>query len=244
MKNKILTSFDETVADIPDGATIMFSGFGVPGVPKNLIAALLRQRAKALTAISNRGGGGRGLTDEDMNVGILIKNGRIKKMICTITAPAKSSLTVSLDQLYEAGQIEAELVTQGTLAERIRAAGAGIGAFYTPTGVGTEIAVGKETRTIDGRDYLLEYPLHADYAFIRAFRADAWGNLQYLAAQRNFGPIMAAAARTTIVEVDEDILDAGALDPDQIHTPSIFVDRIIKIPPRPDGIWDDVRGPR
>jgi 3-oxoadipate CoA-transferase alpha subunit len=159
-------------------------------------------------------------------------------MICSFTAPTRASQDLLFDKLYEAGKIDAELVPQGTLAERIRAAGAGIGGFYTPTGLGTEIAIGKEVREIDGRQYLFELPLRADYAFIRAYRADTWGNVQYRRAQRNFGPIMAQAARTVIVEVEEPVLELGSLDPDQIHTPGLFVHRIVRIPPPPEGIWD------
>lgn len=240
MKNKIYATFDEAVADIPDGATIMCSGFGSPGTPRNLIGALLRQGAKDLVVISNRAGGGRGIPDDDMNVGQLVKARRVRKVVCTINAPAKRAMEVAFDRMYEAGEIECELVPQGTFAERIRAAGAGIGGFYTPTGVGTEIADGKEHRVIHGKTYILETPLHADYAFIRAYRADLWGNLQFRLAQRNFGPIMATAARATIVEVEQDILPLGAIDPDHFHTPGNYVDRLVKIPPPPEGLWDRI----
>jgi 3-oxoadipate CoA-transferase alpha subunit len=238
MKNKEYPTFDAAVADIPSGATIMFSGFAAPGTPQNLIAALLRQGATDLTAIANRPGGGVGIAARAVDVGKLIEQGRIRKMICSFTAPTRASQDLLFDKLYEAGKIDAELVPQGTLAERIRAAGAGIGGFYTPTGLGTEIAIGKEVREIDGRQYLFELPLRADYAFIRAYRADTWGNVQYRRAQRNFGPIMAQAARTVIVEVEEPVLELGSLDPDQIHTPGLFVHRIVRIPPPPEGIWD------
>ncbi len=244
MTNKILATFDEAVADIPDGATIMFTGFGRPGTPRNLIAALLRQGAKDLVAISNRAGGGRGITDDTIDVGSLVEAGRVQKVICSITAAAKRSMEVSFDRAYQAGEIDAEIVPQGTLAERIRAAGAGIGAFYTQTGVGTEIAEGKESRTLNGSDYLLEFPLLADYAFVRAYRCDDWGNLQFRLAQRNFGPLMASAARVTIVEVEEEVLDAGKIDPDHVHTPGNYVDRIVRIPAPPGGIWDEVSRPR
>lgn len=237
MINKLYDSFSQTVSDVPDGSTIMFSGFGTPGVPMNLIQALLEQGAKNLVGISNRAGGGRGIRDDDINVGTLIKAGRIRKMICSITAPAKRNMEVSFDRMYEAGEIEAELVPQGTLAERIRAAGAGIAGFYTPTGVGTEIAAGKEVRRLDGRDYLLERPLFADFAFIRAYKADRWGNLQYRFAQRNLGPLMAMAARTTIVEIEDRIVETGTLDPDHIHTPGNYVQRLVLIPPPPEGLW-------
>ena len=234
MKNKVYTSFDEAVADIPDGATIMFPGFGPPGIPRNLIAALIRQGAKDLTGICNN----HGAVGELMDVGRLIETGRAVKWICAFTAAPHPSRKLAFEALHEEGKIEAELVPQGTLAERIRAGGAGIGAFYTPTGVGTEVADGKEHRTIDGRVHILEYPLKADFAFIRAYRADNWGNLQYRLTQRNFNPLMAQAATTTIVEVEQDLLAQGEIDPDQVHTAGIFVDRLVKIPPAPDGIWD------
>ena len=236
MKNKVYDSLDAAVADIADGSTIMFAGFGLAGLPRNLIAALLRQGAKNLTGISNN----HGRVGNLMDIGRLIEAGRLKKMVCAFTAATHPSQVLAFERLYEAGEIEAELVPQGTLAERIRSAGAGIGGFYTPTGLGTELALGKEHRVIDGREYLLEYPLHADYAFIRAYRADSWGNLQYRLTQRNFNPIMAQAARITIVEVEEEILGPGALDPDHVHTPGVFVDRVVRIPPPPEGIWDTV----
>ena len=232
MRNKVCQSFDEAVADIPDGSTIFFPGFAGPGTPRNLIAALLRQGAKGLTGITNSPGG----RDDQVDVSVLISARRFKKMICAFTATPHPSIVTPFDELYEAGEIEAELVPQGTLAERIRAAGAGIGAFYIRTSVGTEPAEGKEHRIINGQEYVLEYPLPADYAFIRAWRADSWGNLQYRLSQRNFNPIMAMAARVTIAEVEEEILDQGAFDPDHVHTSGIFVNRIVKIPA--DGIWD------
>ena len=237
MKNKVLGTFDEAVADIPDGVTIMFPGFADPGTPRNLIAALLRQGAKGLTGISNN----HGFYGDLMDVGRLVEAGRMKKMICAFTAATHPSRALAFEKLYESGEIEGELVPQGTLAERIRAAGSGIGAFYTPTGVGTELAQGKEHRTINGREYVLEYPLPADYAFIRCYRADTWGNLQYHLTQRNFNPIMAQAARITIVEVEEEIVEPGVLDPNHVHTPGILVDRIVRIPPPPEGIWESVR---
>ena len=232
LKSKVYESFDQAVADVPDGATIMFPGFAMPGTPRNLIAALLRQGAKDLTGISNAPGG----RDEVVDIGALISAGRVRKMICAFTASPHPSVVTPFDKLYQAGEIEAELVPQGTLAERIRAAGAGIGAFYTRSGAGTEVADGKESRIIDGKEYILEYSLPADYAFIRAWRADSWGNLQYRLSQRNFNPIMAMAADVTIVEVEEEILEPGAIDPDHVHTPGVFVDRVVKIPP--DGIWE------
>ena len=238
VKTKIYDTMDEAVADIPDGASIMFPGFGQTGYPRNLIAALLRQGAKDLTGISNRAGNPGAV----MDVGHLIEAGRMRKMVCTFTASPYPSRKSSLEVRVEAGEVEAELVPQGTFVERIRAAGAGVAGFYTATGVGTELADGKELRTIDGREYLLEYPLAADYAFIRAYRADAGGNLQFRLSQRNFNPIMAMAARTTIVEVEEEIVEAGAIDPDHVHTPGIVVDRVVKVPPAPEGIWDSANG--
>lgn len=227
MKNKVYASFDAAVADIPDGAVIMFADFGGIGAPQNLIAALHRQGARHLTGIANEHGG----TDGRVDVGTLIAAGQVDKMICSITAPTHPSRVTPFVRRYNAGQIDGELVPQGTLAERIRAAAAGVGGFYTPAGVGTEMAAGQETRYIDGREYLLEYPLPADYAFVRAWEADTLGNLRFRLAQRNFNPIMAMAAAITLVEVENPILAAGELDPDDIHTPGVYVDRIVAIPP-------------
>jgi 3-oxoacid CoA-transferase A subunit len=232
MKNKIYPSFDAAVADVPDGSVFMSPGFGGVGIARNLLAALHRQGAKNLTGISNNAGALGGKVD----VGTLVAAGQVKKMICAFTAPTHPSQVTPFVRLYNEGKIDAELVPQGTLAERMRAAAAGIGAFYTPTSVGTELAEGKEHRDINGRMYVLEYPLHADYAFIRAWKADTLGNLQFRLAQRNFNPIMAMAARITIVEVENDIVQAGELDPDQIHVSGVYVDRLVRIPP--DGIWD------
>ena len=234
MKNKVYENFDDAVADVADGSTIMIPGFAGVGIPRNLMAALLRQGAKDLTGIAN-GSGGR---DERVDQGALIAAGQFKKMIMAFTASPHPSRGTLFDELYQSDKIEAELVPQGTLAERIRAGGAGIGAFYTRTTVGTELAEDKEHRVIDGQEHVLEYPLKADYALIRALRADKWGNLQFRLSQRNFNPIMAMAARVTIVEVEEDILEPGEMDPDNVHTSGIFVDRIVKIPP--DGIWDEI----
>ncbi len=232
MKNKIYQSLDEAVADIPDGAVFMSPGFGGVGIARNLLAALSRQGAKNLTGISNNAGALGGKAD----VGTLVAAGQVKKMICAFTAPTHPSQVTPFVRMYNEGKIDAELVPQGTLAERMRAAAAGIGAFYTPTSVGTELAEGKEHREINGRMYVLEYPLHADYAFIRAWKADTFGNLQFRLAQRNFNPIMAMAATITIVEVENDIVPLGELDPDHIHLPGVYVDRLVRIPP--DGIWD------
>jgi len=234
MKNKIYQTFDKAVADVPDGSVFMSPGFGGVGLPRNLLAALNRQGAKNLTGISNNAG----TVDAKVDVGTLVAAGQVKKMICAFTAPTHPSQITPFVRMYNNGEVDAELVPQGTLAERIRAAASGIGAFYTPASVGTELAEGKEHREINGRTYVLEYPLHADYAFIRAWKADAFGNLQFRLAQRNFNPIMAMAARITIVEVENDIVAAGELDPDQIHVSGVYVDRLVPIPPSPDGIWD------
>ena len=231
MKSKILTTFDEAVADIPDGATIMFPGFGGVGAPQNLIAAIHRKGVKDITGITNDHGG----LDGRMDVGTLVEGGQIRKLVCAFTAMPHPSMITPFARLYEEGSIEGELVPQGTLAERIRAAGAGIGAFYTPTSVGTEVAEGKEHRVIDGRTYVLEYPLPADFALIRACRADTAGNLRYRRSQRNFNPIMAAAAAVTIVEVENPIEEPGAIPPDEVHTPGIYVNRIVWI--TLEGIW-------
>jgi 3-oxoacid CoA-transferase A subunit len=232
MNKKIYQTFDAAVADIPDGSVFMSPGFGGIGIPRNLLAALHRQGAKRLTGISN----GTGSLDNKADVSLLIAAGQVHKMICAFTAPTHPSRITPFVRMYNSGEMDAELVPQGTLAERIRAAAAGIGAFYTPASVGTELAEGKEHREINGRTYVLEYPLHADYAFIRAWQADTFGNLQFRLAQRNFNPIMAMAARITIVEVENDLVPAGALDPDHIHVPGVYVDRLVRIPP--DGIWD------
>ena len=231
MKNKVYPTFDEAVADIASGVTIMFADFAGVGAPQNLIAALHRQGADNLTGISNEPGG----TDGRVDVGTLVEAGRIKKMICAFTAAPHPSRITPFSRMYNDGEIEGELVPQGTLAERIRAAGSGIGGFYTPASVGTELAAGKEHREINGRSYVLESPLFADFAFIRAWKADTLGNLQFRLTQRNFNPIMAMAADITMVEVENDIVAADELDPDQIHTPGVYVDRIVRIPPA--GIW-------
>ena len=232
MKNKVYPDFDAAVADVPDGITLMSPGFGGVGVPRNLLAALHRQGAKNLSCISNNAG----TMDDKVDVGTLIQAGQVKKMVCAFTAPTHPSQITPFVQMYNNDEIDAELVPQGTLAERMRAAAAGIGGFYTPSSVGTELAEGKEHRQINGRTYVLEYPLPADYAFIRAWRADTFGNLQFRLAQRNFNPIMAMAADITVVEVEDAIVEPGELDADQIHLPGVYVDRLVKIPP--DGIPD------
>ena len=231
MKNKVYGTFDEAVAGIPNGSTIMFPGFGNVGVPRNLIAALHRQGAKHLTGISNNAGA----LDEKVDVGTLVEAGQMKKMICAFTAATHPSRITPFVRMYNDDEIEAELVPQGTLAERMRAAAFGIGGFYTPTSVGTELAEGKEHREINGRTYVLEHALPADYAFIRAWKADTFGNLQFRLTQRNFNPVMAMAATITIVEVENDVVAVGEIEPDNVHVPGIYVDRIVRIPT--DGIW-------
>ena len=232
-KSKIYASFDDAVRDIPDGATVGFGGFAVVGMPINLYEAVAKQGAKNLTCVSNSTRGGATLPANGPDMGQMIANGQVKKVICAFTAPTRASQRLVLTEYVEKGLIEAELTPQGTLAERMRAAGAGIPAFYTPAAVGTELAEGRETRFFNGREYLLEHALPLDYACIRAYQADAAGNLRFRRSQRNFNPIMAMAARVTIVEVEEDILPVGAIDPDDVHTSGIFVHRLVKIPPAP-----------
>jgi 3-oxoadipate CoA-transferase alpha subunit len=234
-RSKIVESFDAAVAGIPDGATIAFGGFALPGAPFNLTAALLRQGAKRLTCIGNTTGGAHKPRNPD--IGMLVENGQVAKVICSFTAAPRASDKLPFTPFYERGEVEAEIVPQGTLAERLRAAGAGIPAFYTPTAVGTELAEGRETRIINGREVLLEYALHADVALLRAWRADEAGNLRFRRAQRNFAPAMASAAKLVIVEVEEPILPAGAIDADDVHVPGILVHRMVVIPPSPEGIW-------
>src|ERR1051325_925744 len=234
-KSKIYPSFAEAVADIPDGSTIGFGGFAVVGMPINLYEALAKQGAKGLTCVSNGTRGGSTMPSDAPTMESLIGNDQVKKVICSFTAPTRASQKLVFSEYYEKGLIEAELVPQGTLAERMRAAGAGIPAFYTPAAVGTELAEGRETRRFNGREYLLEHALPVDYAFIRARRADAFGNLQFRLSQRNFNPLMAMAAKVTIAEVEEDIVAIGAVDPDHVHTPGIYVHRLVRI--SPDGIW-------
>jgi 3-oxoadipate CoA-transferase alpha subunit len=219
MIEKQVASLGDAVADVADGATVMIGGFGTAGLPNELVGALLEQGAKDLTIVNNNAGNG------DTGLAALIAARRVKKIVCSFPRQADSH---HFDRLYRAGEIELELVPQGNLAERIRAAGAGIGGFFTPTGYGTELAKGKETREIDGRMYVLESPLHADYAFIKAERGDRWGNLTYRMTARNFGPVMAMAAKTTVATVHE-IVPLGSLDPETVVTPGIFVQRIVRI---------------
>ncbi|MBI4232933.1 MAG: CoA transferase subunit A [Chloroflexi bacterium] len=232
MPSKVCSTLDEAVADIPSGASILVGGFG-PGTPYNLIMALHRQGARDLVCVTNNPGYMRA-----NDLSLLAKARRLRKVICAFTASPHPSRVMAFSELYEKGEVEGELVAQGTLAERIRAGGAGIPAFYTPSGVGTELAQGKEHRTFNGRTYLLEHAITADYAFVRAWKADTFGNLVFRLSQRNFNPIMAMAARCTIVEVEEPIVAAGRLDPDQIHVPGIYVHRIVRIPPPPEGVLD------
>jgi 3-oxoadipate CoA-transferase alpha subunit len=220
MIEKIVASAAAAVADVPDGATVMIGGFGTAGIPFELIDALIAQGAKNLTIVNNNAGNG------DTGLAALLKARQVRKIVCSFPRQVDSWV---FDGLYKAGEIELELVPQGNLAERIRAAGAGIGAFYTPTAYGTPLAEGKETRKIDERDYVLEYPIHADFALIKALRADRWGNLIYRKTARNFGPIMATAAKCTIAQVSE-IVNLGDLDPEAVVTPGIFVARVVQIP--------------
>ena len=219
MVNKIVPDLAQAVAGIHDGATVMIGGFGNAGMPSALIDALIAQGAGELTIVNNNAGNG------DTGLAALLAAGRVKKIICSFPRQVDSHV---FDRLYRAGEIELELTPQGNLAERIRAAGAGIGGFFTPTGYGTLLAEGKETRVIDGRPYVFEKPIHADFALIKARRGDRWGNLVYRKAARNFGPIMAMAAKCTIAQVDE-VVPLGELDPEVIVTPGIFVQRVVQV---------------
>jgi 3-oxoadipate CoA-transferase alpha subunit len=224
MINKFVSSVSEALADTPDGATVMIGGFGTAGIPDELIAGLLAQGARDLTLVNNNAG------NAEHGLAALLKAGRVRKIICSFPRQTDSYV---FDGLYRSGQLELELVPQGNLAERIRAAGAGIGGFFTPTGYGTELAKHadgslKETREIDGRMYVYETPIHADLALIKAERGDRWGNLTYRKAARNFGPIMAMAARKTVATVHEQVA-LGELDPESVVTPGIFVQAVVKI---------------
>jgi 3-oxoadipate CoA-transferase alpha subunit len=219
MIDKTVKSLEAAVADVFDGATVMIGGFGAAGQPAELIDALIAQGARDLTIVNNNAGNG------ETGLAALLNARRVRKIICSFPRQADSQV---FDALYRSGEIELELVPQGNLAERIRAAGAGIGAFFTPTGYGTLLAEGKETRLIDGRHYVLEYPIHADFAIIKALKGDRWGNLVYRKTARNFGPIMASAAKCAIAQVSE-IVPLGALDPETVVTPGIFVRRVVAI---------------
>jgi 3-oxoadipate CoA-transferase alpha subunit len=217
--DKTVADIESAVADIPDGAVVMIGGFGRAGQPRELIDALIARRLQGLTVVNNNAGNG------DTGLAALLETGAVRKIICSF--PRQSDSWV-FDRRYRAGQIELELVPQGNLAERIRAAGAGIGAFYTPTGYGTQLAEARETRRIDGRDYVLENPIRADYSLVSALAADRWGNLVYRKTARNFGPLMASAATTTIVQVDH-IVPLGGIDPETVVTPGIYVDRVVAL---------------
>jgi 3-oxoadipate CoA-transferase alpha subunit len=217
MINKVSESLQAGVNDIHDGATVMIGGFGNSGMPAALIDALLEQGARELTLVNNNAGNG------DTGLAALLKAKRVRKIICSFPRQVDSH---HFDALYRAGEIELELTPQGNLAERIRAAGAGIGGFFSPTGYGTLLAEGKETRVINGRNYVFETPIHADFALIKALRGDRWGNLVYRKTARNFGPVMAMAAKCTIAQVAE-VVELGELDPEAIVTPGIFVQRVV-----------------
>jgi 3-oxoadipate CoA-transferase, alpha subunit len=219
MIDKTVPTAAAAVAGINDGATVMIGGFGTAGMPSELIDALIDQGARELTIVNNNAG------NAEIGLAALLKAKRVRKIICSFPRQTDSYV---FDALYRSGEIELELVPQGNLAERIRAAGAGIGAFFTPTGYGTLLAEGKETRAIEGRNYVLEYPIHADFALIKAELGDRWGNLTYRKAARNFGPIMASAAKSTIAQVRE-VVPLGGLDPENIVTPGIFVQRVVAI---------------
>jgi 3-oxoadipate CoA-transferase, alpha subunit len=217
--DKLHATCAAAVADIPDGATVMIGGFGTAGLPNELTDALIELGARDLVIVNNNAGNG------ESGLAALIALGRVRKIVCSFPRQADSH---HFDRAYREGRIELELVPQGNLAERIRAAGAGVGGFYTPTGYGTELARGKETREIAGRMHVLESPLHADFAFIKAERGDRWGNLTYRKTARNFGPVMAMAARTTVATVHE-VVPLGALDPEAIVTPGLFVQRVVAV---------------
>jgi len=224
MINKIAASVADALADVKDGATVLIGGFGTAGIPNELIDGLIEQGAKDLTVVNNNAG------NAEVGLAALLKAGRVRKIICSFPRQADSQV---FDGLYRSGKLELELVPQGNLAERIRAAGAGIGAFFCPTGFGTELALNadgsaKETREINGRQYVLEMPIYGDVALIKAERGDRWGNLTYRMAARNFGPVMATAAKKTVATVHE-VVELGELDPETIVTPGIFVHQIVQI---------------
>jgi 3-oxoadipate CoA-transferase alpha subunit len=219
MIDKIAASVEAALQGIPDGATVLIGGFGGAGQPAELIDGLIAHGARDLTIVNNNAGNG------EVGLAALLKTGRVRKIICSFPRQVDSQI---FDGLYRSGKLELELVPQGNLAERIRAAGAGIGGFFTPTGYGTQLAKGKETREIDGRMYVLESPIHADVALIKAETGDRWGNLVYRKTARNFGPIMAMAAKLTVASV-HDIVELGGLDPEHVVTPGIFVQRVVQV---------------
>ena len=239
MIDKLASTVAEALGEVPDGATVLIGGFGTAGIPVELIDGLIAQGARELTVVNNNAGNG------DTGLAALLKAGRVRKIVCSFPRQADSHV---FDALYRSGRIELELVPQGNLAERLRAAGAGIGAFFTPTGYGTELARHpdgrpKETRMIDGRGPVLETPIHGDLALIKAERGDRWGNLCYRMAARNFGPVMASAAKRTVATVHE-IVELGALDPETVVTPGIYVTRLVQVPrvaTRPGGTAEATR---
>jgi 3-oxoadipate CoA-transferase alpha subunit len=218
--NKIAESVAAALADIRDGSTVLIGGFGTAGIPAELIDGLIAQGARELTVVNNNAGNG------DSGLAALLAAGQVRKIICSFPRQVDSHV---FDALYRSGKIELELAPQGNLAERLRAAGAGVGAFFCPTAYGTELAKGKETREINGKHYVLEYPIHGDVALIKAETGDRWGNLNYRMSARNFGPVMAMAAKKTIASVHE-VVELGAMDPESIVTPGIFVHRVVKVP--------------
>ncbi len=220
MINKLVDSVAQALSGVQDGATVLVGGFGNAGIPAELIDGLIEQGAKDLTIVCNNAGNG------DHGLAALLKAGRVRKIVCSFPRQADSYV---FDGLYRSGQIELELVPQGNLAERIRAAGAGIGAFFCPTGYGTELAKGKETREINGKQYVLEYPIYGDVALIKAEEGDRWGNLTYRKAARNFGPVMATASKLTVASVHT-VRELGEMDPEAIVTPGIFVHKVVKVP--------------
>jgi len=221
MIDKRRNGVTDALADLHDGATILIGGFGVAGMPANLIDGVIKNGARDLTIVSNNAGQG------EAGLALLLKHRRVRKIICSFPRQSDSHV---FDGLYRSGEIELEVVPQGNLAERIRAAGAGIGGFFTPTGYGTLLAEGKETREIASKHYVLEFPIYADFALIRASRDDRWGNLVYRKTARNFGPVMATAAKITIAEV-ESVVELGSIDPEAVVTPGIYVDRLVEIQP-------------
>jgi 3-oxoadipate CoA-transferase alpha subunit len=234
MIDKRARTVAEALGEVADGATVLIGGFGTAGIPVELIEGLIEQGARELTVVNNNAGNG------DTGLAALLKAGRVRKIVCSFPRQADSHV---FDALYRSGRIELELVPQGNLAERLRAAGAGIGAFFTPTGYGTALAAGKETRVINGRGHVLETPIHGDLALIKAERGDRWGNLCYRMAARNFGPVMATAAKRTVATVHE-VVELGALDPEAVVTPGIHVSRLVQVPrvaTRPGGTAEATR---
>ena len=234
MIDKVAASVAEALGNVADGATVLIGGFGTAGIPVELIDGLIAQGARELTVVNNNAGNG------DTGLAALLKAGRVRKIVCSFPRQADSHV---FDALYRSGRIELELVPQGNLAERLRAAGAGIGAFFTPTGYGTALAAGKETRVINGRGHVLETPIHGDLALIKAERGDRWGNLCYRMAARNFGPVMATAAKRTVATVHE-VVELGGLDPEAVATPGIHVSRLVQVPrvaTRPGGATEAAR---